>query len=114
MLPGKTVTIQDGGAYGMIMLQGHGTMGVWDIETPDSHPLRPAHDGRVLRDGEAPRRTAWSSPTLRGQTPSSCSSTSVPATLIWWWAEACHEEAGLRAEIREDPPGVPGSEEEAP
>ncbi len=34
VLPGKTVTIKDGGAYGMIMLQGHGKMGVWDIETP--------------------------------------------------------------------------------
>ena len=34
VLPGKTVTIKDGGAYGMIMMQGHGTMGVWDVETP--------------------------------------------------------------------------------
>ncbi len=34
VLPGQTVTIQDSGAYGMIMMQGHGTMGVWDIETP--------------------------------------------------------------------------------
>jgi hypothetical protein len=34
VLPGKTVTIKDGGAYGFIMMQGHGTMGVWDIETP--------------------------------------------------------------------------------
>lgn len=32
--PGATVTIKDEGAYGMIMMQGHGTMGVWDIETP--------------------------------------------------------------------------------
>ena len=34
VLPGATVTIKDNGAYGMIMMQGHGTMGVWDIETP--------------------------------------------------------------------------------
>ncbi len=34
VLPGTTVTIKDSGAYGMIMMQGHGTMGVWDIETP--------------------------------------------------------------------------------
>lgn len=34
VLPGATVTIKDAGAYGMIMMQGHGTMGVWDIETP--------------------------------------------------------------------------------
>jgi len=34
VLPGATVTIRDAAAYGMIMMQGHGTMGVWDIETP--------------------------------------------------------------------------------
>ena len=34
VLPGATVTIKDAAAYGLIMLQGHGTMGVWDIETP--------------------------------------------------------------------------------
>jgi len=32
--PGASVTIKDSAAYGMIMMQGHGTMGVWDIETP--------------------------------------------------------------------------------
>jgi hypothetical protein len=34
VLPGSTVTIKDSGAYGMIMMQGHGKMGVWDVETP--------------------------------------------------------------------------------
>jgi hypothetical protein len=34
VLPGATVTIKDNGAYGMIMMQGRGKMGVWDIETP--------------------------------------------------------------------------------
>jgi len=34
VLPGRTVTIQDGVAYGAIVLQGHGTMGVWEIESP--------------------------------------------------------------------------------
>ena len=34
VLPGATVTIKDVAAYGMIMMQGHGTMGVWDIEAP--------------------------------------------------------------------------------
>jgi hypothetical protein len=34
VLPGRTVTIRDRGPYGMIMLQGHGTMGVWPVETP--------------------------------------------------------------------------------
>ena len=32
--PGRTVTLTNGGAYGLIMMQGHGTMGTWDIETP--------------------------------------------------------------------------------
>ncbi len=34
ILPGASVTIRDSGAYGMIMMQGHGSMGVWDVETP--------------------------------------------------------------------------------
>jgi len=34
VLPSRTVTIKDNAAYGMIMMQGHGKMGVWDIETP--------------------------------------------------------------------------------
>jgi hypothetical protein len=32
--PESSVTIKDGAAYGMIMMQGHGTIGNWDIETP--------------------------------------------------------------------------------
>jgi hypothetical protein len=34
VLPGRTVIIRDRAAYGMIMMQGHGRMGVWDLETP--------------------------------------------------------------------------------
>jgi len=34
VLPGARVTVRDSAAYGMIMMQGHGTMGVWDVETP--------------------------------------------------------------------------------
>ena len=34
VLPGKTVVIKDSAAYGLIMMQGHGKMGIWDIETP--------------------------------------------------------------------------------
>lgn len=34
VLPGRSVTVRDAAAYGLIMMQGHGTMGVWDIETP--------------------------------------------------------------------------------
>ncbi|HEY9258662.1 hypothetical protein [Chitinophaga sp.] len=32
--PGATVVIKDAAAYGIIVMQGHGKMGVWDIETP--------------------------------------------------------------------------------
>ena len=34
VFPGRSVTIHDDGAYGMIMMQGHGKMGAWDVETP--------------------------------------------------------------------------------
>lgn len=32
--PGKSVTIKDNAAYGIICLQGHGKFGGWDLETP--------------------------------------------------------------------------------
>lgn len=34
VFPGRSVTIKDAAAYGMIMMQGHGKMGVWDVDTP--------------------------------------------------------------------------------
>ena len=34
VLPGRTVTIQDAAAYGMILTQGYGTFGKHEIETP--------------------------------------------------------------------------------
>lgn len=34
ILPGRKATIKDAGAYGLIVLQGHGKLGIWDIETP--------------------------------------------------------------------------------
>ena len=34
VLPGRTVTVRDAGPYGLIMVQGHGRMGVWPIEAP--------------------------------------------------------------------------------
>lgn len=34
VLPGRTVTIRDSAAYGLILMQGHGTMSRWDIDTP--------------------------------------------------------------------------------
>ena len=34
VMPGRSVTIRDSAAHGLIMLQGHGAMGVWDVEAP--------------------------------------------------------------------------------
>lgn len=34
VLPGRSVTIRDNAAYGLIMMQGHGGIGPWGIETP--------------------------------------------------------------------------------
>ena len=34
VLPGSSVVVKDAAAYGVIMLQGHGLMGAWDVETP--------------------------------------------------------------------------------
>ena len=34
VLPSAEVTIKDAAAYGMILLEGHGTFGNWDIDTP--------------------------------------------------------------------------------
>jgi len=34
VMPGESVTIKDSAAYGMIMMQGHGKMGEFDVETP--------------------------------------------------------------------------------
>jgi hypothetical protein len=34
VLPGATAVIRDAAAYGLILLQGHGKLGPWDIDTP--------------------------------------------------------------------------------
>jgi hypothetical protein len=34
VLPGRTAKVCDSAAHGLIVMQGHGTMGSWDIETP--------------------------------------------------------------------------------
>lgn len=34
VFPGATVTLKDAGAYGLYVIQGHGNLGVWDIESP--------------------------------------------------------------------------------
>ncbi len=35
VVPGRTVTIRDGGAYGLILMQGHGRLGPWEVEAPE-------------------------------------------------------------------------------
>jgi hypothetical protein len=32
--PGRTVAIRDSAAYGLIVVQGHGQLGTWEIEAP--------------------------------------------------------------------------------
>ena len=34
VLPGQTVTVTDAGPYGVVVVQGHGSLGQWPIETP--------------------------------------------------------------------------------
>jgi len=34
VLPGRSVVVRDNAAYGLIMMQGHGTLNQWTIETP--------------------------------------------------------------------------------
>ena len=34
VLPGRTVTIHDSGAYGLVVVQGHGSLGLWPVEAP--------------------------------------------------------------------------------
>jgi hypothetical protein len=34
ILPGREVMVYDNAAYGMILIQGHGKMGIWDIDSP--------------------------------------------------------------------------------
>ena len=34
VLPGRSVVIHDAAAYGLIMMQGHGIMGTWTVDTP--------------------------------------------------------------------------------
>ena len=40
--PGEAALIKDEAAYGMILLQGRGSMGAWEIETPAPDPVRSA------------------------------------------------------------------------
>jgi hypothetical protein len=34
ILPGRTTVVHDGAAYGLIVMQGHGTLGSWPVESP--------------------------------------------------------------------------------
>jgi hypothetical protein len=34
ILPGRSATLRDSAAYGLIMMQGHGQLGSWPVESP--------------------------------------------------------------------------------
>ena len=34
ILPGRSVTLRDAGPYGAVVVQGHGQLGVWPVESP--------------------------------------------------------------------------------
>ena len=59
VFPGGSVTIKDNGAYGLIAVQGRGTIGKLDVDSPELDPLRRDHQGRGLRHRQAaPRRAS--------------------------------------------------------
>ncbi len=61
--PGRTVTVRDQGPYGLYMLQGHGTMGVWDIETPSLIRYgQLTHDEFFVSEGAAREGVVISNP----------------------------------------------------
>jgi hypothetical protein len=68
VLPGRSVSIRDAGPYGMIMVQGHGTMGVWPVETPTlirfGELTRDEYfvSARVARDGVSIRNASRTEP----------------------------------------------------
>jgi hypothetical protein len=46
--------VTDAGAYGLIMMQGHGTMGAWDVETPSLIRFgQLTHDEYFVSEGAA-------------------------------------------------------------
>ena len=55
VLPGRTVTLRDSGPYGMIMLQGHGSLGLAD-RNPGAYPIRAVDSRRVLCIGRGRTR----------------------------------------------------------
>ena len=48
VLPGRSATIKDAGAYGLIVLQGHGKLGVVGHRNSIDHSLRPTHARRIF------------------------------------------------------------------
>ena len=54
VLPGRTVTVKDAGPYGLIVLQGHGKLGNWMIETPTQLRFgQLSHDEYYVADSAA-------------------------------------------------------------
>jgi len=50
VFPGRSVTIHDASAYGVILLQGYGSMGQGGCRNAGPDPLRPDDRGRSLRE----------------------------------------------------------------
>ena len=54
VMPGRTVTVRDGAAYGLIMMQGHGRFAKWPLETPSLIRYgQLTHDEYFVSDGTA-------------------------------------------------------------
>jgi hypothetical protein len=82
VLPGRSVVIHDPAAYGMIMMQGHGKMGVWDIETPTLIRFGQfTNDEFFVSEAAARKGVKITNPLV--QIPSLCSSTLDRRTRTW-------------------------------
>ncbi len=51
MLPKRSVTIKDGAAYGVILTQGHGTIGKQPVATPSMIRFGEMTQDEVFRNG---------------------------------------------------------------
>ncbi len=78
VLPKRTVTIKDAGAYGLILTQGHGTFGGMSGLDARDDSIRTDDGGRALRDGRGGRGGRARSRTAARAIRSSSSNTLGP------------------------------------
>ena len=99
ILPGRSVTLRDAACYGLILLQGHGTLGVWDIAAPTMIRFGQLTDDEffVTEEAAAP---ACRSPTRVGRILSSCCATLGRGTRTWTLPEAHRCAPGTRSSRR--------------